>query len=329
MLIPVVKSSWWQIADEDYDAGAYSNKPAAGAPTERYHQQVSDFTIFKAANGKWQLISAVRHTHFREGHHFLMRWEADSLTQSLWEEKGILLTTDDFPPAANYKTGVFYAPHVIKEKGRYHMFHNSSNTAHMLISADGIKYAPDNEKLSHYNIFDPGLAGRDLMVMDNRERDGLWYVYYVNIDSSKTALKDRQYQDVYARTSSSLYGPWSEEIQVGLGTANRSRSNPSSPYDFVNAESPFVVHKDGWYYKFEQSNVVASLDPADFEGKPVVTSILPGYDYHEKFWPVLAPEIILDGERMFIAFFMNHHEHPLKGLKQGGVFLAELDWVEN
>ncbi len=77
MVVPVVNSSWWQIANENFDAGIYSNKPGFGEPTLRKHQQVSDFTIYKDANGKWQLISAVRATKFPKGKHFLMRWEAD------------------------------------------------------------------------------------------------------------------------------------------------------------------------------------------------------------------------------------------------------------
>jgi hypothetical protein len=30
--IPVIKGSWWQIAHEDFDAGAYSNKPTRENP---------------------------------------------------------------------------------------------------------------------------------------------------------------------------------------------------------------------------------------------------------------------------------------------------------
>lgn len=326
-LVPVVKTSWWQIANEDFDAGQYSNKPSPAEPTNRYHQQVSDFTIYKAANGKWQLVSAVRHTNFKGNHHFLMRWEADSITQTDWEEKGIFLTTDDFPAEAGYKPGVIYAPHCFQHNNKYFLFHNSSSSAHLLTSDDGINFNPFDKENSFYQIFDPGFTGRDLMVFDNRIRDGKWYVYYASKDTTNQDLKGRQFTDIYVRSANSLFGPWSRQKQAGMGTPNRPESNPDSKYNFVNAESPFVIYKDGFYYKFEQTNVVASKDPENFEGKPVVASILQDFNSNKDFWPVLAPEIIVDGEKMYIAYFMNHHIHPLKTLKQGGIFVNELSWI--
>lgn len=327
--IPVVCSSWWQIADEDYDAGQYSNKPAAGQPTLREHQQVSDFTIYKADNGKWQLISAVRSTKFHGNHHFLMRWESDELTNQNWECKGIFYTTDDFPDNANYKAGVFYAPYCVHEEGKYYLFHNSAGTAHVLVSDDGLNYQPYVKPDGSYVLFDAGTAGRDLMVFDNRERDGLWYTYYTSIDQTRGELKDRQYTDIFVRTSENLLGPWSEPVQVGMGTPNRPGNIVHAVADFVNAESSFVIYHDGFYFKFEQGNVVASSNPKAFEGKPIVSSMFPAYKYPEEWWPALAPEIIVDGDKMYIAYFMNHHSHPLKTLKQGGVFIAELKWMPN
>lgn len=326
--VPVVNGSWWQIADEDYDAREYSNKPDSCEPTHRDHQQVSDFSIFQAANGTWQLVSAVRNTTFPGGAHFLFRWEAQDITQPNWEEKGTFYTTHDFPENAGYSTGVIYAPHCIEENGSFYMFHNSAGTAHLLTSDDGIHFRPYVDEKGSYILFDAGKAGRDLMVLDNRKQDGLWYVYYVSEDQSRKDLKGRQFSDVYCRTAKDLTGPWSRPVSVGMGLPNRPEANVHSKVDFVNAESPFVVHKDGWYYKFEQAFVTASKDPADFEGKPVVANMFPGFDYPEEWWPALAPEIISDGDKTYIAYFMNHHEHPLKTLKMGGVFMAELKWVK-
>jgi hypothetical protein len=115
-------------------------------------------------------------------------------------------------------------------------------------------------------------------------------------------------------------------VAVGMGTPNRPRQIRHSSSDFVNAESPFVIFHEGYYYKFEQGHVVASNDPLAFEGKPVVANLFPDFVYPEDWWPALAPEIIVDGDKMYIAYFMNHHEHPLRSLKQGGVFVAELGW---
>jgi hypothetical protein len=326
--IPTITGSWWQIANEDYKAGEYSNKPLPGQPTRLDHQQVSDFTIYKADNDKWQLISAVRSTKFPKGAHFFYRWESDDITNPNWEEKGIFYTTNDFPDKAGYATGVFYAPHCIQDNGKYYMFHNSAGTAHLLISDDGINFKPYVDNQDSYILFDAGAAGRDLMVMDNREKNGLWYVYYTSTDSGRTELIERQFTDVYYRTAKHLTGPWSKPGIAGMGLQNRPRMISHSVVDFVNAESPFVLKYNGWYYKFEQTFVTASKDPTNFEGKPVVANMFPHYSYPEEWWPALAPELIIDGGKMYIAYFMNHHEHPLKTLKMGGVFVAELDWVD-
>ncbi len=327
--VPAIKGSWWQIANEDFSAGEYSNKPAPGEPTLRNHQQVSDFTIYKAANGKWQIISAVRNTNFPGGAHFLFRWEADNLTNLHWAEKGVFYTTNDFLPKAGYATGVIYAPHCIINDGKFFMFHNSAGTAHLLISDDGINFKPYTRSNGSHILFDAGEAGRDLMVMDNRKHDGLWYVYYVSVDTSRKELADRQFTDVYYRTAKELTGPWSEPGIAGMGLPNRPREIPHSRVDFVNAESPFVIFYKGWYYKFEQAFITASKDPANFKDKPVIANLFPHFEYPRDWWPALAPEVIIDGEKMYIAYFMNHHEHPLKTLQMGGVFMAELTWVKN
>lgn len=324
--IPFVSSSWWQIANEDYDAGIYSNKPKPGEPTLKDHQQVSDFTIYKSANGKWQMVSAVRNTKFPSGRHFLMRWEANDLTDQNWKEKGIFYTTKDFPAKAGYSEGIFYAPHCVYDNGKFYMFHNSNGGAYLLISDDGIKFNPYINPDGSYVIFDAGDGGRDLMVMDNRKRDGLWYVYYTCADRKNLKLENRQFTDAYVRTSKNLLGTWSAPDEVGLGTPNRPRTINHSPYDFVNAESSFVIYHDGFYFKFEQANVVASRDPKNFEGKPIVAKMFPDFKYPEEWWPALAPEVIIDGDKMYIAYFMNHYSHPFHTLKQGGVFIAELSW---
>ncbi len=326
-MIPVVSSAWWQIADEDYDAGPWNHKPEPGEQTLRYHQQVSDFTIYQSSDGMWQLVSAVRHTSFPGTAHFLFRWESPSLSQPLWEEKGVLWTTADSSPEAGYTEGVLFAPHVVRDDdGTFYMFHNSADTAQFLVSEDGIEWEQGKDYQGNYVLFETGEAGRDLMVLDNRAVDGNWIVYYTTIDRDRKALGPRQFTDVVARTAQSLKGPWSEPHIVGMGTPDRPRDIVHSRVDFVNAESPFVVFHEGWYFKFEQTQVAASRDPLRFEGAPLVANLFPFFDYPEDWWPCLAPEVIQDGEDTYIAFFMNHHRHPLQSLKQGGVFLAKLSW---
>lgn len=155
------------------------------------------------------------------------------------------------------------------------------------------------------------------MVMDNRKRDGLWYVYYNSISEDRPELADRQYTDIYVRTSPSFTGDWSLPTAVGVGTPERPRNLVHAKADFINAESPFVIYRSGFYYKFEQNQVTASTDPTEFENKPIVANLVPSFEYPEDRWPALAPEIITDGDKMYIAMFMNHHKHPLGTLNQG------------
>jgi hypothetical protein len=204
------------------------------------------------------------------------------------------------------------------------MFHNSAGTAQVLTSKDGKDFTQAKDDRGRYVFFPTGEAGRDLMVLDNRPLDGLWYVYYTSIDRSRAELADRQFSDVFARTARTLRGPWSSPIVVGIGTPNRPRHIVHSNYDFVNTESSFVVYRKGFYYKFEQMYVVASDDPRDFEGKPVASSLFPEFQYPQQWWPALAPEVIVENGDYYVAVFKNHGTRPLE---KGGVFVARLKWM--
>lgn len=321
--VPVVDGEWWQIATEDYDAGKYSNKPAPGEPVRDEHQELCDFAIYRAADGTWQLVSALRQTSFPGEAHLLFRWESKNLTDEKWQEKGILWTTA-MTPEARYTEGVIYAPYCFRVDGTYYMFHNTSGRALVLTSTDGKRFEQAKNDEGNYTFFSTGEAGRDLMVLDNRERDGLWHVFYTSIDRSRPELKGRQFSDVFVRTAKQLRGPWSEPKAVGLGTPNRPENIVHSKYDFVNTESQFVIYHKGFYYKFEQAFVVASADPHDFEGKPIVSNLFPDFKYPEQWCPMLAPEIIEDEGQLYVAMFKNHGKRPLE---KGGVFVARLKWV--
>ena len=59
-----------------------------------------------------------------------------------------------------------------------------------------------------------------------------------------------------------------------------------------------------------------------------MANLFPHFNYPQDWTPGLAPEVINDGDKMYIAYFMNHHTHPLRTLKQGGVFVAEMKWLK-
>lgn len=322
-MVPIVDGAWWQIASEDFNAGSWSNKPAPGEPVQRVHQEVSDFTIFQAADGTWQLISAVRQTKFPGNHHLFFRWESPSLTAPHWAEKGIFWTTETNPDAP-YATGVIYAPHCVRQDDVYYLFHNSDKVALVLTSQDGKNFKQARAHSGSYVFFPTGEAGRDLMIFDNRVRDGLWYAYYAGLDRLRPELEARRWHDVFARTTRDLNGPWSDRFAVGLGTPDRPKGNPHYDATFVNAESPFVIFHDGFYFKLEQTHFVAAPTPRDFVGAAIVSKLYPNSRYPAEWWSGLAPEIVEHNGTLYVALFQNHHERPLAA---GGVFLARLKWV--
>jgi hypothetical protein len=321
--VPVVDGPWWQIATEDFDAGEWSNKPAPGAPAQREHQEVSDFTIYQAADGTWQLVSAVRQTKFPGNHHFLFRWEATDLTATHWREKGVFWTSATTPDAG-YEPGVIYAPHCVRDQGVYSMFHSSADHAWVLTSRDGKTFEQARARDGRYAFFPLGEAGRDLMIFDNRARDGLWYAYFASVDRTRPELEARRWHDVFACTARDLAGPWSERFAVGLATADRPKGNPHRAATFVNAESPVVFFHDGFYFKLEQTHIAASRSPRNFDGAPIVSDLYPDARYPEDWWRGLAPEIIEHAGTLYVAVFQNHGTRPLAA---GGIFVARLKWV--
>jgi hypothetical protein len=125
----------------------------------------------------------------------------------------------------------------------------------------------------------PYLNSRDAMTF----RFGpLWACYYTG---SQPAA---QYQAaVFCRTSADLVH-WSEPSLVSAGG---SASSPPHPYD---AECPFVLERDGWYYLFRNqlygqaahNTQYASKNPFDFGVGTDRCKI--------GTLPVAAPELVLD-----------------------------------
>lgn len=82
---PVEAGDWWRIADSAPDLGEY-DAPTRGA---------SDFTIYRAADGTWQLIACVRGAEAGSGRGkdaVLSRWESKDLTAPNWTPCGVVAT---------------------------------------------------------------------------------------------------------------------------------------------------------------------------------------------------------------------------------------------
>ena len=261
-----------------------------------------DFTIFRAADGRWQLISCIRNTSHPGKGRLLYRWSSDRLTAPGWRADGIFLESQ---AEIGNAEGLMQAPHCVIDDGRYHLFYNSTG-AHVMTSSDGITFT-HHRTANDYTLFK---MGRDVMVFDDRARHNRWIAYYTAVvPGLDPRTRDHT---VMVRTAPALLGPWSaEEIDIGTPT------EPPAGYLFAYAESPFVLERDGWYFRFEQMIVYASRDPLIWSGPPVA-SLIPNDPMR-----YLAPEIIVEGDREYIAAY------GWRGNNPRGIFLAPLEWVES
>jgi hypothetical protein len=272
-------------------------------PLERWNTEKAepvDFTIFRAKDGRWQLIACIRHTSHPGKGRLLYRWSSDRLTAPGWRGDGIFLESR---AEVGNAEGLMQAPHCVIEQGRYYLFYNSAD-AHLMTSADGIHFVHERgaEGFSQFKM------GRDVMIFDDRARHRRWIAYYTAVEPGLNP-RTRDHT-VKVRTAPALRGPWSaEEIDIGTPT------EPPAGYLFAYAESPFVLERDGWYFRFEQMFVYASRDPLQWSG-PAVANLIPNDPMR-----YLAPEIVTDGDREYIAAY------GWRGNNPRGIFLAPLEWV--
>jgi hypothetical protein len=269
-------------------------------------QEVVDHTVFQSDDGRWHLWACIRGTKIGR---LLYRWEGSSLEQRDWEPKGIAMRVDrscgesiDEPDGREW----IQAPHVIVKDGVHHMLYG----AHMTEMGDGqvcLATSPDGRDFTRYKnadgysrVFQGPAESRDPMAVKIGE---LYHCYYTGHDVGKPAPCK-----IYCRTSPDLI-EWSDFRDVSWGGSG-GRGN-------WDAECPFVVHLDGYYYLFRTSwywppavtHVYRSEDPLDF-----------GLDDDSKYLGTIrvsAPEVMQVGDQYYIS--------TVEDL-QGGVQVAKLKW---
>lgn len=270
-------------------------------------QEVVDHATFQSDDGNWHLWACIRGT---EVGRILYRWEGESLEQRDWEPKGIALRVDrSYGESINEHDGREWiqAPHVIVKDGVHHLLYGG----HMTEMDDGqvcLATSPNGREFERYKnadgysrVFHGPAQSRDPMTIKVGD---LYYCYYTGHDIGKQAPCK-----IYCRTSSDLI-EWSDFQDVSWGG--------SGGYGNWDAECPFVVFLDGYYYFFRTSwywppavtHVYRSEDPLDF-----------GLDDDSKYLgttQVSAPEVMLVGDQYYIS--------TVEDLT-GGIQVAKLKWV--
>ncbi len=272
LAVPRIRGTYWQVAPHSPSDYRWDNGERDNA---------CDFSIWQAADGTWQLVSCIRSTTIPGRTRLFYRWEGRKITDRMWTPKGVFATADANEPH-NEVAGRMQAPQVFRWKGRYWMIYNS-NGAHLMVSDDGKRFKRAPNAAGTYRLFD---SGRDIGLLDNRDRDGRWYAYWVDNKPGMHLTRSK---------GANLLGEWED------------RGHLYHPGFF---ESPFVQPYGGRYYLFVPNYVVVSDDPEDFD-KPLLTFL-----EDEKNVSKGAAEIIRDpkADKWYIAGYGK------------GIYVAEIVW---
>ena len=255
-----------------------------------------DFTVFRADNGRWQLISCIRHTKHPGGTRLLYRWSSSELTREGWRPEGIFLSSN---PDWDHSEGRLQAPFHVRDAGQHFLFYNSRG-AHLMTSRDGIRFQPFGSRA----VFP---MGRDVCILDDRGQSSQWIAYFTSPEQGINAATGDH--TIRARTATSLTGPWSDKaFEIPPITP------PPEGYAFVYAESPLVVNRGGYYFRFEQLDVYRSSDPFKWDG-PAVARLAPRDPLKR-----LAPEIVTHEGRDYLLAYQ------WRGADPRGIYLAPLAW---
>ncbi len=192
------------------------------------NQHIVDHGIIQAKNGKWQLWACLRGVKVGR---LLYGWEGDSLETENWRHAGVKMRADAEAGELVKSDGIeaIGAPFFIKNAGRYFCYYHS-NGIRVAASDDGVHY----ERLTPNTTSIPG--GRDVMIL---KHDELFYSY-----ATESTVDGESF--VESSVSSDLVN-WSESTIVSKGGKGGSGA--------IDAESPFVVFVDGYFYLFRTSSI--------------------------------------------------------------------------
>lgn len=262
----------------------------------------NDHCFTQGPDGSWHAYGIIGHQPIDpwKGETRLFHISAKSLTQVKWSDHDYALI------ALPGKERVLWAPHIIRDKGLWYMFYNIGNMQENApdYASWGQLCVATSKDLFNWTrhdrnpLFSDAGHARDSYVM---KYNGSYYYYYTRI-----------YNEVDQRSSVALRkGPdllhWSGPKVVHV--------QPLQNHYGGDAESSFVINKDGLFYMFicranteyNRTDVYWSKDPENFPIENFVCQL-----------PVHAAEIIHDNKE---GWFISN-----TGWDKKGLYLAPLKW---
>jgi hypothetical protein len=255
--------------------------------------------IQEKESGKWHMFGITRQEPARPIEEIMFAHAtADKLTQQSWKKEPHVLHVAREEP---WKEVHVWAPHVVEHEGLYYMYYcaggesNLKYRIHLAISPDLYNWTrhPANPMLID------GFDARDPMV--RREGDK-WVMYY----TANRPIEEGNH--VVVKVTSDDLVKWGDPKVVFTHSRIGKWGGPT--------ESPYVVTRNGWHYLFicmnppyDMTAVYRSRTPDKWEEKDKIGQV----GAH------CAEVVELPGDKWYVT---------RAGWGRGGLFLAELEWLE-
>lgn len=285
-MIPFLGEETWRICEMP-DLGELN-----GDDPQRQH--VVDHGFIRDSSGRWQLWACIRGTKAANTR-LIFGWEGDDLSIGPWPERGIMLRGD--PDLDESGVG---APFFLRWRDRWLGFYHSKGIR-MLESDDGREWRRRIDADGTNQLYD---GGRDVMVFPWNDR----LLFYSTITCIS---RDGVHRCFVSCRATDDFRTWSDPVVVSEG--GMAGSGP------VNAESPFVVFRQGYYYLFRATSRRTVLGGVETFVYRSETPFHFGVHDDSKLVAVLplkAPEIVVDGDREYISDLADFQ----------GILLRRLEW---
>jgi len=275
------------------------NKSRANKDTTWY---TNDHCFIKDNDGIWHAYGIIGHKPIDpwKGENSFFHITANSLKQPEWEDQGDAMTKEEGIER------VLWAPHVIEDHHTFYMFYNTGNMqkdAPVTPSWGQLRLAKstDMKNWERYNLnplfSDPGHA-RDSYIMKYKNKYYYYYTRLYNEVDQRSAIAVRTGPDLWHWSGPKIVHVQPQKVNWG-----------------EDAESPFVVHKNGVFYlfvcrartRYNRTDVYWSKDPENFPRENLVCTL-----------PLHAAEVIYDKKA---GWYISN-----TGWDKKGLFLAPLKW---